>query len=186
VLSIGRCRDLGYNEREVINGREDYLSEAGTSPGRWVGRLAATDGSARPAGAARQQRPTAGHRPPVVTAGVLRQMQIGDLFLLTVPSTRVDPMSGGKLMGSRSLSRPGNPSSITQKPRPQRMHSGDSCHGAYSRTYALELFKVRINNPQTQVIKVVLAPSNAGSHNSIGHQDGGPINSGVASPRGGG
>ncbi len=44
VLSIAKCRDLDYYEREVVDGREDYLSEAGTSPGRWAGRLAAADG----------------------------------------------------------------------------------------------------------------------------------------------
>ena len=44
MLSIGKCRDLDYYEREVIDGREDYLSESGSSPGRWVGRLAAADG----------------------------------------------------------------------------------------------------------------------------------------------
>ena len=40
VLTIAKCRDLDYYEREVIDGREDYLSEGGSSPGRWVGRLA--------------------------------------------------------------------------------------------------------------------------------------------------
>ena len=49
MLSIAKCRDLGYYEREVIDGREDYLSESGTSPGRWVGSLAAADGFAGPA-----------------------------------------------------------------------------------------------------------------------------------------
>lgn len=44
MLSIAKCRDLDYYEREVVDGREDYLSESGTSPGRWVGRLAADDG----------------------------------------------------------------------------------------------------------------------------------------------
>src|SRR4051812_5981740 len=44
VLTIAKCRDLDYYEREVIDGREDYLSENGSSPGRWVGRLAARDG----------------------------------------------------------------------------------------------------------------------------------------------
>jgi conjugative relaxase-like TrwC/TraI family protein len=44
MLSIAKCQDLDYYEREVIEGREDYLSESGTSPGRWVGRLAAADG----------------------------------------------------------------------------------------------------------------------------------------------
>jgi conjugative relaxase-like TrwC/TraI family protein len=44
VLTIAKCRDLDYYEREVIDGREDYLSESGTSPGRWVGSLAASDG----------------------------------------------------------------------------------------------------------------------------------------------
>ena len=44
MWSIAKCRDLDYYEREVIDGREDYLSEAGSSPGRWVGRLAAADG----------------------------------------------------------------------------------------------------------------------------------------------
>lgn len=44
MLSIGKCRDLDYYEREVIDGREDYLSESGSTPGRWVGRLAAADG----------------------------------------------------------------------------------------------------------------------------------------------
>ena len=44
MLSIAKCRDLDYCEREVIDGREDYLSESGTSPGRWVGTLAAHDG----------------------------------------------------------------------------------------------------------------------------------------------
>ena len=44
MLSIGKCRDLDYYEREVIDGREDHLSESGSSPGRWVGRLAVADG----------------------------------------------------------------------------------------------------------------------------------------------
>src|SRR5205085_9115021 len=44
MLSIGKCRDLDYYEREVIDGREDYLSESGSAPGRWVGRMAAADG----------------------------------------------------------------------------------------------------------------------------------------------
>ncbi len=46
LLSIAKCRDLDYYEREVIDGREDYLSESGTSPGQWVGSLAAADGYA--------------------------------------------------------------------------------------------------------------------------------------------
>lgn len=49
MLSIAKCRDLGYYEREVIDGREDYLSEAGSSPGIWVGSLAAADGFSGPA-----------------------------------------------------------------------------------------------------------------------------------------
>jgi conjugative relaxase-like TrwC/TraI family protein len=49
VLSIGKIRTLSYYEREVIDGREDYLSEAGTSPGQWVGALAAQDGYTGPA-----------------------------------------------------------------------------------------------------------------------------------------
>ena len=44
MLSIAKCRDLDYYEREVVDGREDYLSESGSSPGRWVRRLAAADG----------------------------------------------------------------------------------------------------------------------------------------------
>jgi conjugative relaxase-like TrwC/TraI family protein len=44
MLSISKCRDLDYYEREVIDGREDYLSESGTSPGRWSGSLARADG----------------------------------------------------------------------------------------------------------------------------------------------
>jgi conjugative relaxase-like TrwC/TraI family protein len=46
VLTIAKCRDLDYYEREVIDGREEYLSEAGGSPGRWVGSLARSDGLA--------------------------------------------------------------------------------------------------------------------------------------------
>ncbi|MDQ3691704.1 MAG: relaxase domain-containing protein, partial [Chloroflexota bacterium] len=49
MLTIAKCRDLDYYEREVIDGREDYLSESGTSPGRWVGSLAAADGLSGPA-----------------------------------------------------------------------------------------------------------------------------------------
>ncbi len=49
MLSIGKCQNLGYYEREVIDGREDYLSEAGTAPGAWVGTLAAADGLTGPA-----------------------------------------------------------------------------------------------------------------------------------------
>jgi len=49
VLSIAKCQDLDYYEREVIDGREDYLSESGTSPGRWAGSLAAADGFTGPA-----------------------------------------------------------------------------------------------------------------------------------------
>ena len=44
MLTIAKCRDLDYYEREVIDGREEYLSEDGSSPGRWVGRLAERDG----------------------------------------------------------------------------------------------------------------------------------------------
>jgi conjugative relaxase-like TrwC/TraI family protein len=44
LLTIAKCRDLDYYEREVIDGREEYLSEDGSSPGRWVGSLAARDG----------------------------------------------------------------------------------------------------------------------------------------------
>lgn len=44
VLTIAKCRDLDYYEREVIDGREDYLSEDGSSPGQWVGQLAEQDG----------------------------------------------------------------------------------------------------------------------------------------------
>lgn len=63
MLSISKCRDLDYYEREVIDGREDYLSESGTSPGRWSGSLAATDGLT---GDARRQdlaEVFAGHHP---------------------------------------------------------------------------------------------------------------------------
>jgi conjugative relaxase-like TrwC/TraI family protein len=49
VISVAKCQNLGYYEREVIDGREDYLSEAGTAPGAWVGSLAATDGLTGPA-----------------------------------------------------------------------------------------------------------------------------------------
>lgn len=49
MLSIAKCQDLGYYEREVIDGREDYLSESGTSPGRRAGSLAAADGLTGPA-----------------------------------------------------------------------------------------------------------------------------------------
>lgn len=49
MLSIGKCQSLGYYEREVIDGREDYLSESGTSPGQWAGTLAAADGFTGPA-----------------------------------------------------------------------------------------------------------------------------------------
>jgi len=44
VLTIAKCRDLDYYEREIVEGREEYLSEDGSSPGRWVGSLAAADG----------------------------------------------------------------------------------------------------------------------------------------------
>ena len=44
MLTIAKCRDLDYYEREVIEGREEYLSEGGRAPGRWVGSLAAADG----------------------------------------------------------------------------------------------------------------------------------------------
>ncbi|MGH9165257.1 MAG: MobF family relaxase, partial [Acidimicrobiales bacterium] len=49
MLTIAKCRDLDYYEREVMDGREDYLSESGTSPGRWVGSVAAADGLTGPA-----------------------------------------------------------------------------------------------------------------------------------------
>ena len=49
MLSIAKCQNLDYYSREVIDGREDYLSEAGAAPGRWTGRLAAADGLAGPA-----------------------------------------------------------------------------------------------------------------------------------------
>ena len=49
VLTISKCRDLDYYEREVIEGREEYLSEGGRSAGRWVGSLAAADGLTGPA-----------------------------------------------------------------------------------------------------------------------------------------
>lgn len=32
LLTIAKCRDLDYYEREVIDGREEYLSEDGASP----------------------------------------------------------------------------------------------------------------------------------------------------------
>ena len=44
MLTVSKCRDLDYYEREVIEGREEYLSEDGRSPGHWVGSLAAADG----------------------------------------------------------------------------------------------------------------------------------------------
>ena len=44
MLSIAKCQNLDYYEREVIDGREHYLSESGTSPGRCVRRRAAADG----------------------------------------------------------------------------------------------------------------------------------------------
>lgn len=44
MLTIVKCNNLDYYEREVIDGREEYLSEDGSSPGRWVGTLAARDG----------------------------------------------------------------------------------------------------------------------------------------------
>ena len=46
---MAKCQNLDYYEREVVDGREDYLSESGTSPGRWVGSLAAADGLTGPA-----------------------------------------------------------------------------------------------------------------------------------------
>ena len=49
MLTIAKCRDLDYYEREVVEGREEYLSEGGKSPGRWVGSLAAADGLTGPA-----------------------------------------------------------------------------------------------------------------------------------------
>jgi conjugative relaxase-like TrwC/TraI family protein len=49
VISVAKCQNLGYYEREVIDGREDYLTEAGTAPGRWTGSLAAADGLTGPA-----------------------------------------------------------------------------------------------------------------------------------------
>ena len=49
MLSVSKCRDLDYYEREVIDGREEYLSEDGRSPGQWVGSLAAADGLTGPA-----------------------------------------------------------------------------------------------------------------------------------------
>ncbi len=44
MLTIAKCRDLDYYEREVIEGREEYLSEGGRASGRWVGSLATADG----------------------------------------------------------------------------------------------------------------------------------------------
>ena len=44
LLTISKCRDLDYYEREVIEGREEYLSEGGRASGRWVGSLATADG----------------------------------------------------------------------------------------------------------------------------------------------
>ena len=49
VLTIAKCRDLDYYEREVIEGREEYLSEGGSAAGQWVGTLAEADGLAGPA-----------------------------------------------------------------------------------------------------------------------------------------
>jgi conjugative relaxase-like TrwC/TraI family protein len=63
MLSIGKCQNLGYYEREVIDGREDYLSEAGTAPGSWVGRLAAADGLTGPADREALAAAFAGHHP---------------------------------------------------------------------------------------------------------------------------
>ena len=44
MLTISKCRDLDYYEREVIEGREEYLSEGGRAAGRWAGSLAAAAG----------------------------------------------------------------------------------------------------------------------------------------------
>ncbi len=44
MLTISKCRDLDYYEREVIEGREEYLSEGGRAAGRWAGSLAVADG----------------------------------------------------------------------------------------------------------------------------------------------
>jgi len=63
VLSIAKCRELGYYEREVIDGREDYLSESGDSPGQCVGSLAAADGLTGPADREALAAAFSGHHP---------------------------------------------------------------------------------------------------------------------------
>lgn len=63
MISVAKCQNLGYYEREVIDGREDYLSEAGTAPGRWTGSLAAADGLTGPAEREALAAAFAGHHP---------------------------------------------------------------------------------------------------------------------------
>jgi conjugative relaxase-like TrwC/TraI family protein len=63
VISVAKCQNLGYYEREVIDGREDYLSEAGTAPGRWTGSLATADGLTGPAEREALAAAFAGHHP---------------------------------------------------------------------------------------------------------------------------
>jgi conjugative relaxase-like TrwC/TraI family protein len=63
VISVAKCQNLGYYEREVIDGREDYLSEAGTAPGWWTGSLAAADGLTGPAEREALAAAFAGHHP---------------------------------------------------------------------------------------------------------------------------
>jgi conjugative relaxase-like TrwC/TraI family protein len=63
VISVAKCQNLGYYEREVIDGREDYLSEAGTALGRWTGSLAAADGLTGPAEREALAAAFAGHHP---------------------------------------------------------------------------------------------------------------------------
>jgi conjugative relaxase-like TrwC/TraI family protein len=63
VLSIAKCRELGYYEREVIDGREDYLSEGGDALGVWAGSLAAAEGLTGPADREDLAAVFAGHHP---------------------------------------------------------------------------------------------------------------------------
>ena len=64
VLTIAKCQDLGYYEREVIDGREDYLSEAGTVA-RPMGRRPRRPptGSLVPPSARRSPPRSPGHAP---------------------------------------------------------------------------------------------------------------------------
>ena len=108
MLTIAKSRDLDYYEREVIEGRAEYLSEDGRSPGRWAGSLAAADGFTGIADRDELAEFFAGRHPS------------GDP--LTVSRTRDRPDSTSPSR-RRSRSRSSGPSAAKTTPATSRRHS---------------------------------------------------------------